>query len=337
MRWSFKQCLAWLVLSTTLISIKTSVSTDIITRSGGSDDERESLRSRHSRGPGPPMEETVPPPAHRDPNSGGKDPPPDENPPRVTFSSDRVKSKSALKGMFNYLFGLDYPYHQFTPPKEEEPIDFPEGTYSDVKDDLDALNLADIDDEKLNKLLHDVLLDYHPGHFTRYNAEWGHTVLTKDGQIPLGGDHIHFDIFDGYLPRGLKFNDLRVLFLYTVDDNYCLYKVKFGDMVVTLRPDLENVTVHLFESYGGLIIIRILFFVKGMFEKHEYIETGRKTRMFKKMSGRSITPPMPKFSTKKEVTEEMILDWMRERYKDIAKDNPSIVEELINYKVVFMR
>ncbi|KAF5153238.1 hypothetical protein TpMuguga_04g02515 [Theileria parva strain Muguga] len=337
MRWSFKQCLAWLVLSITLISIKTSVSTDIITQSGGSDEERGIARPGPSRGPGPPREETIPPPVDRESTSRGKDPPPEENPPRVTFSSDRVKSKSALKGMFNYLFGLDYPYHQFTPPKEEEPIDFPEGAYSDVKDELDILDLTDMDDEKLNKLLHDVLLDYHPGHFTRYNAEWGHTVLTKDGQIPLGGDAIHFDIFDGYLPRGVKFNDLRVLFLYTIDTGYYLYKVKFGDMVVTLSPDLENVTVHLFESYGGLTIIRILFFVKGMFEKHEYIETGRKSRLFKKMSGRSITPPMPKFDPSKEVTEDMILTWMRERYRDIAKTNPNIVEELINYKIVFTR
>ncbi|UKK02695.1 hypothetical protein MACK_002790 [Theileria orientalis] len=312
---SYKQCLAWLVLSLTLLCIESSNCLDVSDPRGSNNNDPYVEQTGINEGPGPPS----------------------DPPPPVGFATDKSASRSVFKSMFNYLFGLDYPYHQFTPPKEEERIEIPQSLYTKKKVDLDVLDFTDIDDDKLNKLLYDVLLDYHPGHFTQYKSEWGHTVLTKDGQIPLTGDAIHFDIFDGYLPMGITFNDLRVLFLYTIQEGFYLYKVKFGDMVVTLRPDLENVTVHLFENYGGLMIIRILFFIEGMFEKHEYIETGRKTRLFKKMSGRSITPPMPKFPADQEVTEEMILQWMKERYRGIAKSNPPIVEELVNYKIVFTR
>lgn len=246
---------------------------------------------------------------------------------------EKIVSRSTFYRMFVYIFGMDYPYHNIRPRIEEEVEEVVEELPADTDepDDIDYLNMSDAE---FKKILDDVIYNYHPSHGTEYNAEWGHTCLTEDGNIPTTNEAIHFDVFDGYLPRGLIFHDLRVLFLYLVSDGYYLYKIKFGDMVVTLRHDLEEVSVHLFENFGNLMIVRIMFYVDGLLEKHEYIETAKRSKTFQKMTGRSITPPLPKFPSGTQITEKAVSDWMINRYKELSKRKPPIAEEIIKYNIV---
>ncbi|GFE54471.1 myosin regulatory light chain cardiac muscle protein, putative [Babesia ovis] len=177
--------------------------------------------------------------------------------------------------------------------------------------------------DELAEKIREILTLPDPLYGTAYNTEWGRACLTDDGTIPRNTRTVHFDIFDPFLPPGLLFEDLGCLHLYNVAEGYNLYKIRFGDMVITLRLDLEQVSMHLFEDSWGLMVVRLLFAVDGIFNRHEYTETSRGSRVFRKTMGQTIQHAPPPLDTMD------INTWLDQKYRLLSAQRPPLIEEVL--------
>ncbi|EDO06107.1 putative integral membrane protein [Babesia bovis T2Bo] len=171
--------------------------------------------------------------------------------------------------------------------------------------------------------IREILSAPDPQYGTDYNREWGRACLTADYEIPKTASHIHFDVFDPFLPPGLLFEDLGCLHLYNVANGYHLYKIRFGDMVITLLPDLEHVSMHLFEDSWGMMVVRVMFAYKGLLNRHEYTESSRGTREFRKTMGPVLQHAPPPINTKD------LNKWLDEKYLLLSQQRPAIIEEVL--------
>ncbi|GIX65223.1 uncharacterized protein BcabD6B2_46580 [Babesia caballi] len=178
--------------------------------------------------------------------------------------------------------------------------------------------------EEFAEKLREILKTPDPLYGTNYNREWGRACLTPDYEIPNTEYLIHFDVFDPFMPPGLLFEDLRCLHLYNVKEGYNLYKLRMGDMILTLRPDLEDASVHLFEDSWGLMVVRVLFTADGIINRHEYTETTRGSKTFHKTMGPAVHYAAPKIDT----TD--MNAWLEEKYRLLSLRRPPIIEEVMH-------
>ncbi|CDR94946.1 membrane protein, putative [Babesia bigemina] len=177
--------------------------------------------------------------------------------------------------------------------------------------------------EEFTEKLREILITPDPLYGTEYNKDWGRACMTTDYEIPNTEDLIHFNVFDPFMPPGLLFEDLRCLHLYNVQPEYHLYKVRMGDMVLTLRPDLEDASLHLFEDSWGLMVVRVLFTVDGVLHRYEYTENSRGSRVFHKTMG----PAMHYAAPNTDTTD--LNKWLDEKYYALSRRRPPIIEEVL--------
>ncbi|GBE61815.1 signal peptide-containing protein, putative [Babesia ovata] len=177
--------------------------------------------------------------------------------------------------------------------------------------------------EEFTEKLREILMTPDPLYGTEYNKDWGRACMTTDYEIPNTEDLIHFNVFDPFMPPGLLFEDLRCLHLYNVKPEYHLYKVRIGDMVLTLRPDLEDASLHLFEDSWGLMVVRVLFTVDGVLHRYEYTENARGSRVFHKTMG----PAMHYAAPNTDTTD--LNKWLDEKYYALSRRRPPIIEEVL--------
>lgn len=181
------------------------------------------------------------------------------------------------------------------------------------------------DPEYFDRKLQELLKKPDPLYGTNYSREWGRACLTHDGEIPNTEYLIHFDIYQILIPPGLDFEDLRCLHLYNVQKGYSLYKIRMGDMVITLRPDLEQVSLHLFEDFWGHIIARVLYVHDGILNRHEYTEISRGSQTFHKTKG-----PATHYVAQTDHIGDLNA-WLDEKYKVLSKRRPPIIEEVMYF------
>lgn len=204
------------------------------------------------------------------------------------------------------------------PPEEKE-------QETDMSKIFDKYKGTSYNREEYDRRLKEILSATDPLYGTEYNREWGRACMTTDYKIPDSEYLVHFDVFDPFTPPGLDFEDLRCLHLYNVKPGYHLYKIRMGDMVVTLRPDLEQVSVHIFEDFWGLMIVRVLYSLEGVLNRHEYTEQSRGSKTFQKTKGPAIYYSSPAGDTSD------IRKWLDEKYSVLSKRRPPIIEEVLYY------
>lgn len=217
-------------------------------------------------------------------------------------------------------------------PEPKEAADSPADSTEKEDDDKKVDDLGKVFDkykgepynpDDYDRRLREILFTPDPLYGTDYNREWGRGCLTEDGEVPSTEFLVHFDVFDPFTPPGLDFEDLRCLHLYNIERGYSLYKLRMGDMIVTLRPDLKQVAVHLFEDYWGQMVVRLLYTWDGALSRHEWTEQGRGSKTFHKTMGPAVHYNSPDIETKD------LNKWLDEKYRVLSELRPPIIEEVM--------